>query len=162
MRIRTAVRLAVLALALVSSASIAQDEPTSEFTEEILSYPGEWLSSRAAKNGMDLTLDGKVWINADSYGDRDDYALAASDLFKATGRYRQAWVRGYHLRNPDVPYRESKRLIHVDCQARRWSTELVAYYNADGQAIAQSGRTTYEAVIPGTYAETWLDMLCDE
>jgi len=130
--------------------------------QEVLSYPQDWLTRRSANHGMDLTLDGKVWINSDPYGDRDDYALAASDLFKATGRYRQAWVRGYHLRNPDVPYRESKRLIHVDCSARRWSTELAAYYDRDGRSINQSGQTAYEAVIPGTYAEAWLEMLCQE
>ena len=158
----------IAALACVLSAALAgvveaqaQDDSPDELMEEVLSYPPEWLTSRSAKHGMDLTLDGKVWINADHYGDRDDYALAASDLFKAAGRYRQAWVRGYHLRNPDVPYRESKRLIHVDCQTRRWSTELVAYYDGDGRSIDQSGQTAYEAVIPGTYAENWLEMLCE-
>jgi hypothetical protein len=142
-------------------AAVARAQPaTNDLESEIARYPEGWLESKSARYGMDITLDGKIWINADHYGDREDYAVAASDLLGATGRYRKAWVRGYHKRNPDVSYRESKRLVQVNCADRTWFTELTAYYDVEGRAVRQTGRETWSPVIPGTNAENWLRMIC--
>lgn len=84
-------------LALLSPLPATAQSATDDLADELSLYPKDWLTERSARNGMDVTLDGKIWINADYYGDRDDHALAASDLYGATGTHRRAWVRGITL-----------------------------------------------------------------
>lgn len=148
------------ALALWSSVGQAQAD---DLAAELEKYPKEWIERKAARHGLDITLDGKVWINTDRYGDTDDYAVAASDIARSTGlRNRKGWVRGYHLRNAKVAYRESKRQIAVDCAERTWATTIAVFYDAQGRVVRQDGPSFSTPAVPGSYADGWLEMLCSD
>lgn len=146
----------------VSAAPIPPSSaPKSEFEERIGKFPKEWVARKASKYGLDVTSDGRMWFNSDTYGDTVDYGVSADDLWTVSGRYRQAWVRGYHKRDPSVPYRESLQLIHADCLQKRWGSEMVIHYDADGKMIHQDGGAwNWEPVVPRTYAETWHEAIC--
>lgn len=136
-------------------------DPKSEFEERIGKFPKNWVARKAFKYGLDITPDGRMWFNSDTYGDTVDYGVSADDLWTASGRYRKAWVRGYHKRDPSVPYRESLQLVHADCLAKRWGLEMTIHYDADGRMMDQhSGPWNWEPVVPRTYAETWHNAIC--
>jgi hypothetical protein len=135
--------------------------PQSEFEARITKFPKDWVVRRASRHGLDVTPDGRMWFNADEYGDTVDYGVSADDLWSATGRFRKAWVRGYHKRDTSVPYRESLQLIHADCATQKWGSEMVVHFDADGKMLDQSsGPWEWEPVVPRTYAETWHSMIC--
>lgn len=135
----------------------------SPFEREISKYPKDWVERRAALNGMDVTPDGRIWFNSDFYGDEVDYGVAAGDLWNASGRFRKAWVRGYHRRDTSVPYRESLQLIHADCLENRWGWEMIVHYDADGKMMDQFADVVrWEPVVPRTYADNWHDMICTD
>ena len=140
--------------------AIAQDLPR-EFEEELKQFPDGWLAEKAERYGMDITLDGKIWINMDTYGDEVDYSVAASDLLQAQGTYRTAWIRGYHARDESLPYSESKRLLHLDCRRARFSEELVVYYDGDGKLLESYGPTESRPVVPGSLAAQWMRFICN-
>lgn len=128
---------------------------------ELAKYPKGWIEKMSSENGLDITPDGKLWLNADYYGDEVDYGVSAEDVWLASGRFRKAWVRGYHLRDTSVPYRESMRLVHADCLEKRWAVEGVYYYGADKKLMdADELVPQWTYVIPRTYAESWFDMIC--
>lgn len=124
--------------------------------------PPEWLAENAP-NGFDITLDGIIWLNVGAPGRIDDYALRANDVYlAATNRsiYPKAWVRGYHLRNRKLPYRESKRQISIDCQRQTMTNLYTVYYKADGSALFTEGQRATVPVVPGTYDEAYMKRLC--
>ena len=96
--------------------------------------PTEWLAQNAPY-GWDITLDGKVWVNVNPPGARDDYSIFGNDLYKVRtsgNRHPRVWIRGYHARNPKVRYRESKLLVSIDCDRDQIWTERALTYSADG------------------------------
>ena len=124
--------------------------------------PLEWATDRAPY-GMDITLDGKLWINTNRTGARDDYAILANDLHKAltTGTdRRRLWVRGYHLKNPDVSYRETKQLVWIDCKRDTIWIERRLEYAASGDLIATTGPFSMEPIVPGSIGESWRKAAC--
>ena len=151
---------AVVAVASVPlSGAVAQDIPD-ELLTELNQFTDGWLEEKSARYGMDITLDGKVWINMDPYGDREDYAVGASELLKTSGDYRKVWIRGYHAKDDRVPYRESKRLFHVGCKSETFSEVLAIFYSADGQIMDQYGPTSFQPVVPGSLAAGWMRFVC--
>jgi len=132
----------VVSLFLIS----AQSTP-----EPILGAPAlEWVAYRATY-GTDITLDGKVWVNTNRTGARDDYVILANDLYKALVVHDpqpRVWVRGYHLRNKSVSYRETKQLIWIDCKRDTIWIERKLFCSASGDLIASTGPFASEPVIP--------------
>lgn len=122
----------------------------------------EWLKAHAPY-GFDITLDGKVWVNTNTPGARDDYAILGKDLEKALSGHSsnpRLWVRGYHRRNPGVTYRETKQLINVDCARDTIWIERKLYYSADGDLITSTGPFASEPIVPGSIGESWRKAAC--
>lgn len=131
--------------------------------DELLDAPPlDWVTQHAPF-GMDVTLDGKVWVNTNRIGARDDYAILANDLHRAltsgTAQPR-LWIRGYHLRNTKVKYRETKQLVTIDCARDTIWVERKLYYAADGELLATMGPYASEPVVPGSIGEGWRDAVC--
>lgn len=124
--------------------------------------PVEWMAERAPF-GMDITLDRKVWINTNPVGARDDYAILANDLYEAVTLRSvgpRVWVRGYHIKNKRVGYRESKQLVSIDClQDTVWVQRRILY-DASGYVISSDGPFASEYVVPGSVGEVWLRAAC--
>lgn len=133
----------------------------SHFEERLARFPKDWVAKKAARHGMDVTIDGRMWFNTDTYGDTDDYGVSADDLWAVSGRYRKAWVRGYHKRNPALAYRESLHLIHADCAEKKWGSEMEIHYGPNGDVVHESsGPWEWSPVVPRSYAESWYNMIC--
>jgi hypothetical protein len=129
---------------------------------ELDAPPLDWVTAHAPY-GMDVTLDGKVWINTNPVGEKNDYAILANDLYKALSGHSsnpRLWIRGYHLRNPGVTYRETKTLVSIDCVRDTIWIERQIYYKAGGELLASTGPFTSEPVVPGTVGETWRKFAC--
>lgn len=124
--------------------------------------PPEWTAKIAARYGMDITPDGKVWINADEHGVDADYSILAKDLYKASGQYRTVWVRGDHRRDKTVTYRKSMMRITFNCKADSYSLQNRYTYGPDGSIISSTtgGAFQYDPVIPGTFGESWFNYVC--
>lgn len=138
--------------------ALAQAEPDLKLDAP----PLDWTTDHAPY-GMDVTFDGKVWINTNRTGARDDYAILANDLYKAiTGHSSnpRLWIRGYHLRNRGVTYRETKTLVSIDCMRDTIWVERKLYYKADGDLLATTGPFASEPVVPGSIGETWRKAAC--
>lgn len=121
-----------------------------------------WLPANAP-HGFDVTLDGTMWINLAEPGLEDDYAIRAEDLHKARSersKYPTFWVRGYHKRNPKVAYRESKTRMYLDCDRQTLGTSLTAYYGPGGKFLWQTGASSSDHVIPGTYGAEYHRLFC--
>jgi nitrous oxidase accessory protein NosD len=147
--------MSVLAAFLLINAQAAQ-EPVLD------SPPLDWATDHAPF-GMDITFDGKVWINTNKVGARDDYAILANDLYKAitaSSSYPRLWVRGYHIRNKGVSYRETKQLIWIDCKADTIRIERRLFYSSTGDVIASEGPFRAEPVVPGSMGESWRKAAC--
>lgn len=128
---------------------------------QLKSPPLEWVQEHSTRYGFDVTPDGNLWINVDPPRVGEDYAILANDLYKASGRWRTVWVRGYFKHAPKVPIRESKMQISVDCEGRRLATLYRITYAPDGSVVDNSsGGVTYTPAIPGTYGEQWVDTIC--
>jgi hypothetical protein len=124
--------------------------------------PLDWVTARAPY-GMDITLDGKIWVNTNRTGSRDDYAILANDLYKAVTsgtKSPRIWIRGYHLRNAAVKYRETKQLVTINCQRDTIWIERKLFYSSDGEVLATAGPHTSEPVVPGSIGESWRDAVC--
>lgn len=135
-------------------------QPAPEFALD--APPLDWVTDHAPY-GMDVTLDGKVWINTNPTGARDDYAILANDLYKALtaqSTHPHLWIRGYHRRNQKVTYRETKTLVEIDCARDRLWIERKLYYAADGDVVASSGPFASEPVVPGSIGESWRKFAC--
>ena len=138
---------------------LAAEQSTDAFLD---SPPVDWVTAHAPY-GMDVTLDGKVWINTNRTGAKDDYAILANDLYKAvTGRSSnpRLWIRGYHFRNRAVTYRETKILVSIDCLRDTIWVERKLFYAAGGELLASTGPFGTEPIVPGSIGETWRDAAC--
>lgn len=115
----------------------------------------DWTSQRAPY-GFDITPDLSIWINIAEPGRKDDFAVLADDLRRHEGqRWQEFWVRGYHLRNPEVRYRESKTRYRMDCEGRTITTVMRVTYDATGTLLWEwvapsSGTFAYTPVVPGS------------
>ena len=124
--------------------------------------PTEWLSDHTP-HGMDVTPDGKVWINIREPGEKDDYALLAADVYKAQSKptaYPTAWLRGYHLKNSRTTVRETKWHISVDCSRDTITTTYYVGYKASGEILSQRNMFDTTPIIPGSNGEAYRDFLC--
>lgn len=109
---------------------------------------------------MDITLDGEMWINLHEIGRKSDFAMLANDLYKASGRHRRAWIRGYHRNNRDVSYRETRSLVFVDCEMQTLGQIKSVAYDSEMNVVEELGFESAEPVVPGTYNATYLRALC--
>jgi hypothetical protein len=126
--------------------------------------PLDWLTARAPY-GMDITFDGKVWVNTNRTGARDDFAILANDFYEAItsgDRHPKIWIRGYHFRNPKVKYRETKQLVSIDCERNTYWVERQLMYSPEGDVLATLGPFGIEPVVPGTVSESWRDAICSD
>ena len=124
--------------------------------------PTEWLAQNMPY-GLDVTRDGKVWIPLAPVGKRDDYAVLGNDYYRikqALEKRPTVWMRGYHLRNADVSYRETKMLINFDCPSRMYTILRTLRYDADGRVVESIGRSASDYIVPGTHAESWDRTIC--
>lgn len=114
-----------------------------------------------APYGVDVTPDETVWINMAAVGRSSDYAVRARDFVDRKPPYVKVWIRGYHIRNPKVAYRESKSQISFDCSKETYSTAYAVYYRADGSVFSETrGEYGYRPVVPGTEAANWFRFIC--
>lgn len=145
------VRAAAIAICL---ATTAMAEPT------IKAPPTDWLAANTP-HGFDVTLDGNVWMNVDEVGAVDDYAILATDLYGSRGGiWRKLWVRGYHARNPEVKYRESKHLIQLHCQNNTITVLRQIFYSLDGKIMWERRLQPQDYIIPGSHGEAVRDFAC--
>jgi hypothetical protein len=122
----------------------------------------DWALARAP-HGVDVTLDGEVWVNIANPGLRDDYAILARDLKSQEAKpYPKLWVRGYHKNNPTLPYRESKAQYQFNCKAQTISTETHLTYDAQGNVKSdwRSNRYTSDAIVPGSIGARLYAFVC--
>lgn len=120
-----------------------------------------WVTANAP-HGFDFTPDGTIWINLSEPGEKDDYAIRAEDLQQARlNRTNQPkfWVRGYHVRNKAVAYRESKTRFSIDCKNETLARLTAAYYKGD-EMIAQDPYQSMGYIIPGTYGAEYFRLIC--
>ncbi|MCL6684465.1 surface-adhesin E family protein [Sphingomonas alba] len=124
--------------------------------------PLDWATDHAPF-GMDITLDGKLWINTNKVGARDDYAILANDLYRSlTNRsaFPRVWIRGYHRKNSTVTYRETKALVEIDCMADTIRVERRVYYSASGETVGSEGPFAADPIVPGSIGESWRKAAC--
>lgn len=122
----------------------------------------DWVVANSP-HGFDITPDGTIWINLAEVGRKDDYAIRAQDLQIAreeSDSQPDFWVRGYHKRNPDVAYRESKALFWLDCQRVTMGRKTIAFYSEDGTLLSRLGAGSTEYIIPGTYGAEYHRLIC--
>lgn len=146
----------IAASALFIMAQATVEEPTPD------GPPADWLVGHSPY-GMDLTLDGKIWINTNKTGARDDYAILGNDLHRAlTNRsiYPKLWIRGYHLRNPKVSFRETKQLVQIDCQRDTIQIERRLHYSASQEVVGSDGPFAADPIVPGSVGESWRRAAC--
>ena len=151
MRKTTATLLAVIAALLSTSASAETDNPFLN-----------WVAANSP-HGFDVTPDGTIWINLYDPGLKDDYAVRAQDLKMAHdvgNKTPTFWIRGYHKRNPQAVYRESKAKMRLDCQGETITTLQTSYYRADGDLVSSSGYGQASYIVPGTYAAEYQRLFC--
>lgn len=142
------------ALALILAASPASAQTDSPFLN--------WVNANAPF-GFDLTPDGSIWINISTPGQRDDYAILASDLQKAresTELWRSIWVRGYHRRNTEVSYRETKARFVINCADETIYRSMWISYDADGDVLREFGASAQSPVVPGSYGAEYHRQVC--
>lgn len=123
----------------------------------------DWVRDNSP-HGFDVTKDGTIWINLQKPGLRDDYAIRAGDLRDARQMgvlYPKFWLRGYHKKNKDVEFRESKWLYQIDCKGEKIKTILGAKYDGLGNLLSREAEDkSYSVVIPGTYAAEYHRLFC--
>lgn len=147
------IRLQIAVLLLAASAPVVAEPNAWD----------DWVRNNSPY-GFDVTKDGTIWINLYEPGLKDDYAIRAGDLRNArqTGdQYPKFWIRGYHLKNKDVEYRESKYLMQLDCKGERIRYVLGVRYDASGNLLSEDGeQTSFGVIIPGTYAAEHHRLFC--
>lgn len=142
------------ALAALTTSSIALAQTDSPWLD--------WVAAHSP-HGFDVTPDGTIWINLAATGRKDDYAIRAGDLreARASGNKNPIfWVRGYHLNNPGVRYRQSKIRYNLNCANETISTSTAAYFAADDSLMWQSGYVSPGYIVPGTYAAEYYRLFC--
>ena len=109
----------------------------------------DWVAANAP-HGIDITNDGTIWISLHPIGQKNDYALRAEDLFEAR-RLDEAnpsfWIRGFHKKNTDVRWRETKARYVLDCTNERISTSVWLAYDAEGNVISETGYVSPEYIV---------------
>jgi hypothetical protein len=142
-----------IALAIAATSSIVSAEPDPWF---------DWVVANSP-NGFDVTPDGTIWINMNKPGLRDDFAVRAGDLRDArqtSSTWPKFWVRGYHIKNKDVPYRETKSQLQIDCAGEKIATLITVQYDATGNVHSQYPGGTFGPIIPGTYGASYHRLFC--
>lgn len=162
-----------LALALAVSQVGAQDGDDSEarnifrawsaLDEATVSARKDYIE-RHAPFGVDITRDGRMWVNLDATGASDDYAMLIDDILKSGPWGATVWVRGYHKRNPRVKYRTSMARYSIDCRDPRIQTLNHVTYSQDGTVISSQENRFYDGayrtIVPGSVGETWWKVAC--
>jgi hypothetical protein len=162
----------ILAAALATSPVGAQVDRDSEARAIFQTWRALDDSDNARKDyiehhapyGVDITPDGRVWVNLDATGAADDYAMLVDDILKGGQLGATVWVRGYHKRNPRVKYRTSMARYAMDCSEPRIQTLNYVTYTADGSVVSsQENRFyagAYRTIVPGSVGETWWKVAC--
>ena len=124
----------------------------------------EWVAANSP-HGYDVTPDGTIWINLLKVGLRDDYAVRAGDLRAAretiaSNPRPKFWIRGYHVRNYDVNYRETKSFYQLDCVNEQVKGLFVGYYDKNGNLISQQSEQIFSPIVPGTYYSVFYRLFC--
>lgn len=146
-------RLSIAALLLAASGPVVA-EPNA-WTD--------WVRDNSP-HGFDVTKDGTIWINVLKPGLQDDYAIRAGDLRDAREKgalYPKFWLRGFHIKNKNVEFRETKWLYQLDCKGEKIKTILGARYDGLGNLLSQEPEAkSFNIVIPGTYAAEYHRLFC--
>lgn len=147
---------------ILLASTVATQSAAQTPTQDAFGVPDGWLTSMPY--GFDVTVDSPnliAWVNVAPVGGRDDYGILATDLYSATGQYRTVWIRGYHARNPDVKYRETKAKYQFDCTRMELTQLYRVAYRPDRQVLfteAYPSRT--EPVVPGSLGSAWIKLVC--
>ncbi len=122
----------------------------------------DWVRGNSP-HGTIISKDGTIWINAAAAGLRNDYAVRAGDLRDARENgipQPKFWVRGFHLKNKDVKYRNSMSQYQLDCKSEKIKTILEIFYDASGNIISENRDSSYETIIPDTYGAEFHKLFC--
>jgi hypothetical protein len=124
----------------------------------------EWVSANSP-HGYDVTTDGTIWINLFKPGFRDDYAVRAGDLRAArqtvaSNPKPKFWVRGYHINNKSVAYRETKVFYQIDCLNEQIIGLFAGYYDKNGNLMSQQSEQVFSPIVPGTYNAVFRQLFC--
>lgn len=125
----------------------------------------DWTAAHAPY-GFDITRDGSFWINIADVGRKDDYAILAEELrSQSAQKFPEFWVRGYHAKNPELPYRESKIRYRMDCERRTMTTVMEVMYDAEGNLFREwvapsSGLFGHKPVVPGSLGARLYTFVC--
>ena len=124
----------------------------------------DWVRDNSP-HGFDVTTDGTIWINLREPGFRDDYAVRAGDLRNAQetqNRQPKFWVRINHIKNGDVPYRETKSWHQLDCVNEQIKVMFVARFNDKGDQMSGLPEQPFGPIVPGTYNTVFQQLFCLE
>lgn len=124
--------------------------------------PDELKDAKNAPFGFDVTPDSTVWLNMAKVGQQVDYTVRARDFLDRELPYVTVWIRGYHRRDPNVKYRESKMQVSLDCQRSTYSISYTATYKADGSLWSENKpyRAQSMPIVPGTQGANWQRFIC--
>lgn len=147
------IRLPIVATLLAVSAPIAA-EPNAW---------NDWVRENSP-HGFEVTQDGTIWINLYQPGGPDDYAVRAGDLRDAREKgspFIRFWVRGFHIKNKDVAYRESKTFLQLSCNEQKMRRILRVTFGASGNQLSKEEMEASDSiVVPGTYAAEMHRLFC--
>jgi hypothetical protein len=97
-------------------------------------------------------------------GEPDDFAVRAGDLRDARQKgspFIRFWVRGFHLKNKEVAYRESKTFLQISCNEQKIRRILRVTYDASGKQFSKEEMEASDSIIvPGTYAAEMHRLFC--
>lgn len=114
--------------------------------------------------GIDVYPDGTVWISASEDASGTEYGLQAKDVKALAGGSGYVWLLSNHKADKSVPYRTSKSRLHIDCHNKTMRTALTIRYMADGRIHSQERDNSvlgyFEAPVPGSMGELWLELAC--
>ena len=135
-----------------------------QLLDESASDPRKSYIDEHARYGIDITPDGRMWVNLASTGEQDDYAMLIDDILKGNEYGATVWIRGYHKRNPKVRYRTSMTRYSFGCKEPTIYTLNRVTYAADG-SVVNSDQFPYYAgsartIIPGSIGEEWWTFAC--
>ncbi len=123
----------------------------------------DWVRDNSP-HGFEVTKDGTIWINLFEPGARDDFSVRAGDLRDAREKgspFIRFWVRGFHLKNKDVAYRESKIFLQLSCNEQKIRSILAVTYGASGNELSREEMEASDSIIvPGTYPAEMHRLFC--
>jgi len=123
----------------------------------------DWVRDNSP-HGFDVTPDGTIWINLYEPGEPDDVAVRAGDLRDARQKgspFIRFWVRGFHLKNKEVAYRESKTFLQISCNEQKIRRILRVTYDASGKQFSKEEmEASASIIVPGTYAAEMHRLFC--